>query len=142
MPNFEQKHISGLSNTQFRCQFLLLKEIISYANLALEDKKIICRARKPSYIEEHKSSPSNDASYLADSQWANIESVESVDPYPGQAKSLDPYPGEAKSVDPYPSEAENEGSNKESSPLSNYNENRPGRLCRTFITLPPPKETV
>ena len=101
-----------------------LNEIISHANLALEDKKRISRAGKPSYIEEHETAPSKDASYLADSVWANIESVESMDPYPGQAKSVNPYPGEA----------ETEGSNKEPSPPSTYNETGPGRLCSAVIS--------
>ena len=98
----------------------LLNEIISVnGNPVSEYKKRISRASKPSHTEDGKSPHSEgDASYLADSVWANIESVESVDPYPGQAKIVDPYPGEA----------ETEGSKKEPNPPPNHNKNAPGRL--------------
>ena len=66
--NFERRHISGF-------MFLILRDKFFSKSWV---KKRISRAR----------SPSDDQEYLSDSQWANIESVESVKSYPGEDGSL------------------------------------------------------
>ena len=65
---FERRHISGF-------MFLILRDKFFSKSLV---KRGISRAR----------SPSDDQEYLSDSQWANIESVESVKSYPGEDGSL------------------------------------------------------
>ena len=66
--NFERRHISGF-------MFLILRDKFFSKSWV---KKRISRAR----------SPSDDQEYLSDSQWANIESIESVKSYPGETESL------------------------------------------------------
>ena len=66
--NFEMRHISGF-------MFLILRDKFFSKSWV---KKRISRVR----------SPSDDQEYLSDSQWANIESLESVKSYPGEEGSL------------------------------------------------------
>merc|ERR1711974_263178 len=69
------------------------------------------RHRQASHTKGNPAS-SKGVSYLDESEWANIESVESVKPYPGEAET-------------YPGEAETESLNEKSSPQKHYNENAP-----------------
>ena len=139
--SFGGSHAAFRAETHLRfflhfCRQFSIWENKSYRNLALEDKQWISRHRSRSHNKE-KPASSKGVSYLADSQWANIESVESVKPYPGEAET---YPGEAEKypgeAEMFPGKAETKSQNERSNLASHYNENVPGIMLQSKWKTP------